>query len=677
MSYTTEDIRNLTIVGQAGSGKTLLCEAMLSKSGTIPSKGDINRKNTVSDHDALEKQHLRSLSASIMSIDHDGKHINLIDTPGYSDFMGAAISTLDAVETVAIVVNAQAGIETMTRRYMDWAAERNLSRIIVVNRIDNENVEFESVYNSIREEFGNECLAINLPVGNGQSVVDCLHQSEGDSSIGSVEDAHTAILEQIVEMDEELMEEYFESGEVSKEKLVNAFVRALLEGHLVPVCFTSAETDAGVPELLNLISQLLPNPHQGRKPEFVEEEGGESVEFETDANKNLLAYVFKVSFDPFVGKLGVFRIFQGTLAKDMPTLVDDARKSVKFANLYALQGKEHTDAPAGIPGDIRGIAKVDEVKLGSVIRGADDERVIRMNTAKLPSPMVGLAVAPSSRGDEQKVSESLYKIAAEDACITVERNPAANETVLRGLGDLHLRIALERLKEIYNVEVSTSVPTIPYMETIKNSSEGHCRHKKQTGGAGQFGEVFLRIEPMERGEGFEFVDKVVGGVIPSQFIPAVEKGVRQVLQTGAYAGFPIEDVRVVVYDGKHHSVDSKEVAFVTAGKKAFVEAFNKASPVVLEPIVEVEIVSPNSFMGDIAGELSSRRGRISDTDSMANNSVRITGSAPLAEMSDFQSRLNAITGGEGSFIMEFGHYEPAPMDIQKKLNAAFQQPEDD
>ncbi len=677
MSYTTEDIRNLTIVGQAGSGKTLLCEAMLSKSGAIPSKGDINRKNTVSDHDVLEKQHLRSLSASIMSMDYEGKHINLIDTPGYSDFMGAAISTLDAVETAAIVVNAQAGIETMTRRYMGWAAERNLSRIIVVNRIDNENVEFESVYNSIREEFGNECLAINLPVSNGQSVVDCLHQSEGDSSIGSVEDAHTAILEQIVEMDEELMEEYFESGEVSKEKLADAFVRAMLEGHLVPVCFTSAETDAGVPELLSLISQLLPNPHQGRKPEFVEEEGGESVEFEADANKNLLAYVFKVSFDPFVGKLGVFRIFQGTLTKDMPTLVDDARKSVKFANLYALQGKEHADAPAGIPGDIRGIAKVDEVKLGSVIRSADDERVIRMNTSKLPSPMVGLAVSPSSRGDEQKVSESLYKIAAEDACITVERNPAANETVLRGLGDLHLRIALERLKEIYNVEVSTSVPTIPYMETIKNSSEGHCRHKKQTGGAGQFGEVFLRIEPMERGEGFEFVDKVVGGVIPSQFIPAVEKGVRQVLQTGAYAGFPIEDVRVVVYDGKHHSVDSKEVAFVTAGKKAFVEAFNKASPVVLEPIVEVEIVSPNSFMGDIAGELSSRRGRISDTDSMANNSVRITGSAPLAEMSDFQSRLNAITGGEGSFIMEFGHYEPAPMDVQKKLNAAFQQPEDD
>ncbi len=675
MSYTTEDIRNIALIGQGGCGKTLLCEAILSAAGAIPTKGEISRKNTVSDHDVLEKNHQRSLSSSVMHADYKGKRINLVDTPGYSDFIGPAISAIQAVETVAIVVNAQSGIETMTRRLIESAAEHDVFRMIIINRIDFEDVELEQVYSSIREEFGNECLAINLPSANG--VTPCFPHVGESSVFSSPEEAQVELVEQIVEVDEELMEEYLEQGEVSTDKLNPVFQQAMREGHLIPVCFTSAESEAGVPELLEFIGTLLPNPVQGNSPNFVSMDGSQSVAVSADPDKDLIAHVFKVSFDPFVGKLGVFRIYQGTLTKDVMPYVDDYRKAVRIGNLYEIQGKQLIDQQSGIAGDIRGFAKVEEVDFGSVIHSSTDGQPCKLDVKGLPVPMVGLAISPAKRGDEQKVAESLQKIALEDPCITVDRNPDANETILRALGELHLRIAIERLNEIYGVEVDTAVPTIPYRETVTRTAEGHCRHKKQTGGAGQFGEVFMRVEAMPRGEGFEFVDNIVGGVIPSQFIPAVEKGVRQVLDNGAFAGFPIQDIRVVIYDGKHHSVDSKEIAFITAGKKAFIDAISKAGPIVLEPIVDVSVDAPSANMGDIAGELSSRRGRIVDTDSLMGSNIRIKGVAPLAEMSDFQSRLNAITGGEGSFIMEFSSYEQAPMEVQKKLSASFNQPDTD
>ena len=679
MPYTTDDIRNLTLLGQAGAGKTTLTEALLHKAEVIPTKGEIARKNTVSDQDVLEKQHQRSLAASIMSFDHGGAHINLIDTPGYSDFLGPALATVNAVETAVIVVNAQSGIETMTRRFMDWAKQSNTCVAIVINKIDCEDIDLESTYNQIQEEFGSECLAINLPADGGKAVVGCLFDCGGEADFSSVEDAHTSIADQIVEVDEELMEQYLETGKLPDDQVAKVFKQAMREGHLIPVCFTSAESSIGISELLTLIANLLPNPKEGNTPTFVQDLAGESqtVDVEPDPDKELIAHVFKIAFDPFVGKLSVFRIYQGSIQKDAPVYVDDARKPVRLSNLYQLQGKQHEDVAGGIPGDIRGIAKIDEIEHNNFLVAASTDSPIQLDSVRFPSPMVGLAIAPASRGDEQKVSEALHKIVAEDPCLILDRNPAANETILRGLGDLHLRIGLERLNQVYNVEVSTSVPTVPYKETVTKISEGHCRHKKQTGGAGQFGEVFLRVEPTARGLGFEFVDNVVGGVIPSQFIPAVEKGVRQVLDTGAFAGFPIMDIRVVVHDGKHHSVDSKEVAFVMAGRKAFIDAVSRAGPIILEPIADVSITAPSSNMGDIAGELSSRRGRISDTDSLASGSLRISGSAPVAEMSDFQSRLNAITGGEGSFIMEFSSYEPAPMEIQRKLSAEFHHPEDD
>ncbi len=677
--YTTNDIRNIALVGHASSGKTSLVEALLLEGGAIAAKGSVAKGTTVSDYDPLEQKHQHSLSASLVSLDHAGRHINVIDTPGYPDFVGPALGALAAVETAAVVINASAGIETMTRRLMEWAAQRKLCRMIVVNKIDAADVDLEALLAQIQESFGSECLAINLPAGGGTAVSDCFFNPAGDSDFSSVEAAHTAIVDQTVEVDEQLMEAYLEQGEVSPEQLHDPFGQALREGHLVPVCFVSAETGVGTRELLDVIARLMPSPAEGNRAPFVKRNGDEvePVAVAADPDKPALLHVFKVAFDPFVGKLGVFRVHQGSLAKDSQLFVGDARKGVKLGNLFALQGKEHVDVDGGIPGDIRTVAKVDEIRYDAVLHASHEEDDVRLESLPMPTPMVGLAIKPKSRGDEQKIAEALQKLAEEDPCIRVERNPAANETVLRGLGDLHLRIALERMSEQYNVEVETSTPTIPYQETITRKAEGHCRHKKQTGGAGQFGEVFLRVEPLPRGSGFEFVDKIVGGVIPSQFIPAVEKGVRQVLDSGAFAGFTVQDVRVIVYDGKYHPVDSKEVAFVTAGKKAFIDAVSKAKPIVLEPFVDIEVTAPNASMGDIAGDLSSRRGRVNNTDSLPGNMVQITGQVPLAEMDDYQSRLKSITGGEGSYTMAFKSYEPAPGELQQKLTAAFKHVEED
>ncbi len=679
MAYSTSDIRNVALLGQAGAGKSTLSEALLFASGTIPSKGEISRKNTVSDQDVLEKQHQRSLTSSILSFDHNSTHLNVIDTPGYSDFVGTAMSAIHAVETAVIVINAQNGVETMTRRFMEWARESGICVSIVVNKIDAVDVEFDEVYSAIQDEFGSECLAVNLPANGGTAVVNCLTGKEGDSDLGSVEDAHISIADQIVEVDDELMEEYLETGELPEERIAPVFKQAMLEGHLIPVFFTSAEKDIGVSEFLAQVAELFANPAEGQLPEFFQDDDGkkEQLSISADADKPLVGHVFKIAFDPFIGKLGVFRVYQGQLNKDTPVYIDDARKPVRLSNLYQMMGKQHTDVSEAIAGDIRGVAKIEEINQNSVLLTESSDNAITMQTLHTPFPMVGLAIGSANRGDEQKVAEALQKIAVEDPCIALSRNPAANETIMRGMGDLHLRVALERMKEVYSVEVTTSIPTVDYRETVTKLAEGHCRHKKQTGGAGQFGEVYLRVEPLPRGDGFEFVDNVVGGVIPSQFIPAVEKGIRQVLTGGAFAGFPLQDIRVTVYDGKHHSVDSKEIAFITAGKKAFIDAVSKAGPIVLEPIADVTVTVPSGNMGDIAGELSSRRGRISDTDSLPSGAVSITGAAPLAEMSDFQARLNAISGGEGTFVMEFGSYEPAPMDIQKKLSAEFQHPEDD
>jgi len=668
-NYATSNIRTVALVGQGGSGKTTLAEALLLACGAIKEAGTVERGTTTSDFDPLEKSWQHSLRASVVHLDTRDTRIHVIDTPGFPDFLGQAIGALDAVETAAIVVSAQSGIEMIASRMMEWAGNRKLCRLVIVNKIDADNVDLPNLLAQIQATFGRECLPINLPAGGGKRVVDCFFNPEGEADFSSVKQAHGALVDQVVEVDEALMSRYLEQGEVAPDELHAPFEKALRDGHLVPVCFVSARTGAGVPELLDVLIKLAPNPTEGNPPLFYKGEGDAAQEYhsEPDPKKHVLAHVFKVVIDPFVGKLGVFRVYQGTVTKDTQLYVGDGRKPFKVGHLFMLQGGKNVEVEKAVPGDIAAVAKVDEIEFDRVLHDSHDEDHIHMRPLEFPTPMQGVAITPRKRGDEQRISEVLHRMIAEDPTLVVEHDSSTNETVLRALGDLHLRSVLERMASQFKLEIDTRPPRIPYRETITGRAEGFHRHKKQTGGAGQFGEVSLRIEPRERGAGFEFLDQTKGGVIPHNFMPAVQKGVEQVLVTGAIAGFPLQDVRVIVHDGKHHPVDSKEVAFVSAGKKAFLDAIEKARPIVLEPIVSVEIVCPETNTGDIAGDLSSRRGQVTSTRGLQPGILAITGLAPLAELEGYSARLKSVTGGHGSWSMQLSHYEQAPPNLQQQL----------
>jgi elongation factor G len=678
MPYTTENIRTVALLGHGSAGKTTLAEALLLATGAIPAAGSVEKGTTVSDSDPLEKSFLHSLRTSVLHLDMPATRVHLLDTPGFPDFIGQAIGALDAVETAAIVVNAQTGIEMITSRMMDWAAKRKLCRLLVINKIDAENVDLPRLLEDLRTMFGKEVLPINLPAANGTKVVDCFFNPAGDSDFSSVAAAHQALIDQVVEVDEELMAKYLEQGEeLDPGQLHAPFEQALREGHLVPVCFVSARNGAGLAELLNIFEKLMPNPTEGNPPLFYKGEmvDGEPVEeFRSvpDPKKHVLAHVFKVVVDPYVGKLGIFRVHQGTITKDTQLFIGSGRKPFKVGHLLMLQGGKTADVPSAVPGDIAAVAKVDEIEFDCVLHDSHDEDQIHMRPLEFPTPMSGVAIQPKRRGDEQRISEVLNKMTAEDPTLVVEHDSTLNETVLRGLGELHIRSALERMAQQYKVEVETRPPRVPYRETISAPAEGHARHKKQTGGAGQFGEVFLRIDPLPRGTGFEFVDQVKGGVIPYNFIPAVQKGVESVLSSGPTAGFVMQDVRVTVYDGKHHPVDSKEIAFISAGRKAFLDALTKARPVVLEPIVNLEVEAPESFMGDVAGDLSSRRGQVKGTRAMAPGVLVVEGQAPLGELEGYSARLKAMTQGRASWTMSLSHYELAPPQIQQQLATEYQ-----
>ena len=675
MSYSTHQIRNVALAGHPGAGKTTLFEALLHAGGALQAAGTIERGNTVSDFDPIERERGHSIDAAIASTDHGGIHVNLIDTPGYPDFRGPALSALVAVETVAIVVDADTGVGHGSRRMMEYARQRGLCRAIVVNKIDHAGHDLAALMEALRAEFGPEALPLNLPADGGARVVDCFGQREGDSDLGRVADWHQKIIDQVVEINETVMDHYLDLGEdgLSGQELHDAFEQCLREGHLVPVCFVSARSGAGVRELLDVAERLFPHPGEANPPPFVKGTGEDAqpIAASPDPDAHVIADVFKVINDPFVGKLGVFRVYQGTIRKDGTLFVDDGKKPFKVAHLFKLKGKEHVEVAQAIPGDIAAVAKVDELHFDAVLHDSHDEDHIHLAPLAFPKPMFGLAVEPASKGQEQKLGTALHKLAEEDPAFAVEHNVETNETVIRGLSDLHLRVMLQRLKDRHAVEVKTHPPRIAYRETVSARAEGHHRHKKQTGGAGQFGEVFLRIEPLPRGAGFDFVDEVKGGTIPGQFLPAVEKGVRQALVSGAIAGYPMQDIRVVVYDGKHHPVDSKEVAFIAAGKKAFLDAVGKARPQVLEPIADLEVSAPEQHMGDISGGLSSKRARINGTDTLRGGEIVVKAQVPMSELEGYAAELKSVTAGRGRYALDFSHYEPVPAQVQQRLVEAW------
>ncbi len=677
MPYSTVDIRNVCLVGPSHAGKTLLTEALLHAGGKIPEKGSIDKGTTVSDFTPREKEIGHSQFNSVCHLDHEGIHVNLIDTPGYRDYYGRALSALPAAETAAIVVNATEGVEMMVRRMMKAAHERRMCRMIIVNKIDAEGVDLQKVFGDIQEAFGGECLPMNLPSADGSKVVDCFFQPEGDeTAFSSVAEAHTQIVDQVVEVDEKLMELYLEQGEeLQAEQLHDPFEKALREEHLIPVCFVSAETGVGIRQLLQIFERLMPNPAEANPPVFFKGEGADAKEVKVlpDPDAHVVAHVFMVSIDPFKGRLALFRIHQGTIRAGNQLYVGDARKPFKASQLLKVNGENHGKIEIAVPGDICAVPRVEEAHYDAVLHDSHDEDHFHLKPIKLPRPMFGLAIRAQDDKEAQKVSDALHIAEAEDPSLVVEHIVSLNEVVLRGLGELHVATVLQQIKDRHDLEVVTQLPSIAYRETIAAKAEGHHRHKKQTGGAGQFGEVYLRVEPLPQGEGFQFASEVVGGAIPSQFIPAVENGVRQAMDEGAVNGYPMQDIRVIVYDGKHHSVDSKEIAFVQAGKKAFLDAVAKARPIVMEPIVNAEFTVPSDSVGGVTGDLAGMRGMVTGTDALPDGRALVSGQAPLQELQGYHSRLKSLTGGEGSFTMDFSHYAEVPPNELKQLKEAAQQ----
>lgn len=668
------NLRCVALVGHGAAGKTMLAEALLHASGAINARGAVEKGNTVCDFDAQEKAWGHSLQSAIVSLACQDTVVQLIDTPGYPDFAGQAIGALAGVDTVLVVVNAQTGIEPATEQMMELAAARGLCRMIVVNKIDVDNLDLAQRVAELRARFGRACMLLDLPMHNRSEVVELLEHASGESDFDSVAASHRALIDQIVEEDETLLARYLDDGaDPTSAELHAPFEKALREGHLIPILFVSARTGAGVPQLLDVLVRLAPSPAEGNPPPFYRGAPGASdaQPFQAVPNPQLhvLAHVFKVISDPFIGKLGVFRVHQGTLRRDAQIFVGDGRKPFKAHHLYRLQGKDYVEVDALGPGEIGAVAKVDEIVFDCVLHDSHDEDHIHLRPIGFPVPMQGLAVETLRKADEQRLFEVLQRYEVEDPCFRVERHAHSNETVIRGLGEMHLRAKLERMEQQYKLALLTRAPRIAYRETISAPAQGHCRHKKQSGGAGQFGEVALRVEPLERGAGFEFVDVVKGGAIPGPFIPAVEKGVRMALAEGVIAGYPVEDIRVTVVDGKSHAVDSKEVAFIAAGRKATIAAVRSAGPIVLEPLVDIAVLCPPHTVGDLTGDLAGKRGQVTATETGGGDRMLVRALVPLAELDEYQSRLKSLTGGQGSYSMGFSHYAQVPAMVQQQLVA--------
>ncbi|MDM8007406.1 MAG: elongation factor G [Phycisphaerae bacterium] len=662
-NYSTTDIRNVALVGHQSSGKTSLGDAILHVTGTTNRLGDVNAKSSHLDFMDEEKNRGCSIDSALIHVSHKGRQINVVDTPGAPDFIGPAIAALAGVETAICVISATAGIEVNTRRMMERAKEHGVGRVIVINKIE-ANPDCASVVAAVQELFGNECQPMNLSANKGRAVIGCFQNTEGQSDILDVASAHTALIERVIEADEAMMEQYLETGEVDVAKLGSVVAKAIVAGTFIPILFTDARGEVGATELLDFIAEYTPSPLEGKQRVLKVDETETPIK--PDKSEKLVGQVFKVFSDPKSNiKYSVCRIHSGSLKSDSQMYVGDDRKSQRPGQLHKLQGAEHPEIEEGIAGDIIAMAKV-EAHTGDVIRSDGGGGTITM--PKFPHPMFSLAIEPKSRGDADKVSGALARFCDEDPCFIADRDTVTHELVIRGVGDLHLRSILSRMAQYFKLEVNTKPPKIPYRETITGSvKDVEYTHKKQTGGAGQFGRVIIAMEPNERGAGYEFIDEIFGGAIDLSFRPSVDKGIQAQMKEGVIAGYPVVDVKVRLTDGKTHPVDSKDIAFQIAGREAFKKAFMQCKPVLLEPIVHVEVTVPNDKVGDIQGDLASRRGRPEGQEMLPGGLSVISARVPLAEMADYHSRLSSITGGQGSYAMELSHYENVPGNVQQQI----------
>ncbi|MEE9605970.1 MAG: elongation factor G [Candidatus Scalindua sp.] len=669
--YETKDIRNVSFVGHGTSGKTSLVESILFKAGATKRLGSVDEGTSVSDFDSEEKERKTTIDSSILHCNWQGREINILDTPGYPDFISGSIGALSAVETAVIVISATNGIQVNTQKMWSIAREAGLTQIIVITKMDGENIDFPALLDSIQNTFGQECLPLMLPVGHGagfKGVVDILNLPDevpGDV-IGDVKDNREKLVEAIVSVCDEQLERYLEGQEIEVEKLHGCFSTAIASGSIVPILCCENKESLGVKEIIDVIAKFAPSPEKGLVRMCTSMKGEEKKEVEISKNDPFSAQVFKSITDPFVGKLSFFRIYSGTLEGHPEIYNTRSKKNEKIGHMFKTFGKEQQEIKRAIPGDIVTISKVDDISVSDTL--CDPNAIVKFKDIKFPNPMASLAIEPKSRGAEQKISETLNRLVSEDSTFKVSRDAQTHELVVTGMSNLHLNVILTRLKSRYDIEVEARQPKIPHKETITAKASAQYKHKKQTGGKGQYGEVYLRVEPLERGGGFEFKSEIVGGAIPSQYIPAVEKGLKETIAKGILSNNPIVDVKVALYDGSFHNVDSSEAAFKIAASKAFNLAFNDAKPVLLEPVVNIEVTIPSEFMGDITGNLSSRRGRVQGMDSFGDLQV-LKASIPMDEVKNYETELKSMTGGRGSYSMEFSHYDIIPSHLTQAIIA--------
>jgi elongation factor G len=699
--YKVEDIRNIALVGHGASGKTSLADAMLYAAKAVGRRGSPDEGTSVSDYDEEEHKRHFSIDTSILHLDWKGKHFNLLDAPGYPDFVGAALEALNAVETAVIVVSAPNGVEVNTRRMFHEAGKRGLARVLVINKMDADNINFPALLSAIRESFGKNCVLLDAPNGVGA-------RFSGDVSVLSppaqvppgcpveLAAARSQLVDAIVESDDALMEKYLTEGDVSNDELEHALPHALAAGAVIPILCTSAKKDIGITELLDALADDGESPAEARPRKAVKGSGTalEEVMLQPKESGEFIGQVFKTLTDKFVGNLSFIRVLSGRITPEQSLYNARTGKASRFGGLLQMQGKDQKTVPEAVAGDIVAVAKVEDLHIGDTV--GTSAAVPKLPAPGFPTPMFGLAVEPKARGDEQKISASLAKIANEDPTFVVSRDTQTHEMVITGMSQLHLDVIQHRLKRRFDLEVVTKEPKVPYRETITTKAEADHRHKKQTGGRGQFGEVHLRVYPLKdmdihteeeltekfankehfeklRGahydaeHDFAFLDHIVGGTIPNQFIPAVEKGCKELLDRGALAGYRIQDVAVEVHFGKDHPVDSSEAAFKTAGRMAFKKAFLNARPVLLEPIVNLEVTAPSKYTGAILSDLNTKRARVENQDSLPGDLAVITAKAPLAEVMRYAAVLGSITQGQGSYSMEFSHYDQVPGNVQQQI----------
>ncbi|MDX1962138.1 MAG: elongation factor G [Pirellulales bacterium] len=683
------NIRNIALCGHGHSGKSTLADKLLVVTGAINKAASVDDGTSICDFDAIEKEHHYSIESHIVHFDYQGVRFNVIDTPGYPDFIGQTIAALHAVETAIIVINAHAGIEVNTRRVFAEAGKIGLGRIILIDKMDADNVDFERLVAEIQDVFGKQCLPLEVPVGQGQGfkgVIDTLHPPA--NSAGAIVDPNsinTPLIETIIEVDEETTAHYFDGIPPTDEELSRDILQSIREGHLIPILEVSGKTGVGVQELLDelLLCTLPPDAI----PRTALDENGTEVPLAEDPAGPLVAQVFKTRIDPYVQKLSYLRIYNGTLKKEDSVHISGGRKNIKITQILEVQGSEHKPVDSAGPGEIVALAKQEDLHTNTTLGPWT------MAPIKFPTPMVGVAAAPRNRADEAKLSGALHKLTEEDSTLTIDRDPQTKEMVIHGMSELHLSVVRERLQKRDKVEIDTHEPKIPYRETIQIKAEGNYRHKKQSGGRGQFGEVHFRMFPLPLGAkpeefctkerfphlrehryhpelNFLFVDSIVGGSIPNNFLPAIEKGCLERIERGVIAGQPVRNICIEVHFGKYHDVDSSEAAFKIAAAMCFKNTFLTAKPSLLEPIVTLTVTVPNDKIGDISSDLSTRRGRVLGMDAAGGGLQSVSALVPLAEITTYARSLSSITGGAGSYSLEFSHYDVVPPNIQKQIMEA-------